>query len=78
MLFTAKEARERIDSLKNNKLEEEKIMAESKIVTAVENGDDSCHIGYVEFETAQWLESLGYGIERITSPKDGSDTIVKW
>lgn len=78
MLFTAKEAREKVDSLKKNKLEEEKIMAESKIVTAVENGDSSCHLGYVEFETAQWLESLGYDIKRTTNPKDGSDTMVSW
>lgn len=78
MLFTAKEAREKVDSLKSNKLEEEKIMAESKIVSAVEDGDNSCYIGYVESETVQWLESLGYIVECITSPKDGSDTKVTW
>lgn len=78
MLFTAKEAREKVDSLKNNKLEEQKIMAESKIVSAVEDGDNSCYIGYVEPETVQWLKSLGYVVECIIDPKDGSDTKVTW
>ena len=77
MLFTAKEARKRVYGLENV-IEYEKIMAESKIVTAVENKKHSCHLGWVEFETVEWLINLGYNIERVIDLKNGTDTIVTW
>ncbi len=78
MLFTAREARERTDSLKNKKLKDEEIMIESRIVSAVKNGENLCRFEYISPEMIQWLKSLGYVVEVSIIHPCRETIIVTW
>lgn len=78
-MITANEARERIDTLATERGKKEQKTAEEKITKAVEKGDSSCWLGiYISEATDKWLKSLGYQTRRVSDPKDGDDTEVKW
>lgn len=78
-MITAKEARERIDTLATERGREEQQKAKEAITKAVEQGYNNCWLGFYASEaTLKWLKSLGYKTERISSKKDGHDTKVEW
>ena len=78
MLFTAREAREKVNSLKGKNLKDEEIMIESKIVSAVEHGENLCCFSHVSSEMIQWLKSLGYVVEISIVGPCSEEIIVKW
>lgn len=76
-MITAKEARERIDTLKGSAEQKE---IEESITEAVKRGYSYCRF-YNPFSDATegWLKSLGYQIEDVTDPRDGIFEIeVRW
>ena len=78
MLFTAREARKKVNSSKSKRLKDEEIMIESRIVSAVEYGKHSCCFKYVSPEMIQWLKSLGYVAERYIDGPCSEPIIVRW
>ena len=76
-MITAKEAREKIDTLRQS-TEQEKI--ERRIASAVARGDDCCEFNdYFSATTLAWLQSLGYKVVDLTDPRDGIHVIgVMW
>ncbi len=78
-MITAKEARERIDTLETERGKQEQKTAEEKINKAVEKGESYCWLGvWISKATEKWLKSLGYDVQRVDSTKDGSDVKVSW
>lgn len=78
-MITAKEAREKIETLKTERGKKEMKIAEAKVTTALENGESCCWLGiYISDPTFNKLKDLGYTVEQISSQRDGDDTKVKW
>lgn len=78
-MITAKEARKRIDMLETERGRQEKKTAEEKINNAVEEGQSYCYLGvYISESTENWLKSLGYDVQHVNSPKDGSAVKIAW
>lgn len=78
-MITAKEARERVTTLKTKRGKKEAEKAENLITKAIEDGESSTYLGFYASEyTVKWLEELGYEVELIDSQRDGEDTKVSW
>ena len=74
-MITAKEARERINSLETERGKQEMKLAEEKINEAVEKGSYYCWLGvWISVATEEWLTALGYEVERVA----GIDVKVEW
>lgn len=78
-MITAKEAREKIENLETELGAKEKIVAEDKISTAIEENKFSCLLGMpISDPTKAYLKSLGYQVESIDETGDLPDTKVSW
>ena len=81
-MITAEEARKRIQKFSYTDFdEEEKTLAEDKIIEAASNDQNYCWLGVrAKNSTVKWLESLGYTvrIERITRTEKDADTRILW
>lgn len=74
-IFTANEARERMEALNTKPLEREKKAVEKIITEAVNNGDRCCFLRFhISDATAEWLKSLGYQFRWFN--RDSAE--VKW
>lgn len=77
-MITAKEARERIDTLTTKRGEEEKRISEKRITKTVENGDGSCWLDiYISDATKKCLKSPEYPVKQRSNQRDGMNTEVK-
>ena len=78
-MITAKEAREKVDTLAKKRIQEEQEIARSRIMDAVNQGKSSCYLDiYISGETKQWLKDLGYKVRHVYGQGRRDDTEVKW
>lgn len=78
-MITAKEAREKVDTLAKKRIQEEQEIARSRIMDAVNQRKSSCYLDiYISEETKQWLKDLGYKVRHVYGQGRRDDTEVKW
>ena len=77
-MITAQEARERVNSLESERIQNEMKTVEDKINVAIAKGETSCWLGIsISEATSKWLKSLDYKI-RWFEDSDGCDVEVIW
>ncbi len=79
-MITAKEAREKVDALKTERIKQEMKMVEEKINKAVQECEYYTWLGVLISDATQSkLESLGYNVEEVIDPdNDSSHVKVSW
>ena len=79
-MITAKEAREKIDSINNNYLRKEQQKVEKKINKAIRKRKNYCYVFADELSEniEKQLESLGYTIEYVTRSREYPEVKISW